>query len=67
MEYPVRTEDQIIGWDLERRVMLTKDPEGVAHAFAMTDLEIDCLRRFWRGLKNPQNGIDSDAKAVPSS
>ena len=56
MEHPVQAESEkvergevVLGWDLERRIMLTRDERGL-HAIALTDSQIDRLRAHWRWI-----------------
>jgi hypothetical protein len=51
-ERPAFTIDHVAGWDLERRVVLTKEP-GVEHytVTALTQNEINGLLYYWEKMK----------------
>lgn len=63
MEYPVRKKDSevtrpdfardtVTGWDLERRVVLTREPEQSHYTVtALTDNEIEWLLYFWERIQ----------------
>lgn len=66
MEHSVQKKDRevILGFDLERRVMVTCDERGT-HAIGLTDQQIERIRNYWRWIATHPIGSEPTERYEP--